>query len=133
MRHRLIACMVAAASLSATGGWAHHSFAQEFDVKRPVTIRGKVSKVQLINPHSWIHVDVVDETGNTVTWMIEGGSPNALIRRGITRDSVPLGAELVIRGYGARDGTHKAVGRDITFADGRELFFGGTRPESAAE
>ncbi len=106
---------------------AHHAFAMEFDVSRPVTLSGKVSKVELINPHSWIHIDVTDANGNTVTWMVEGGSPNALIRRGVNKASIPVGSELSVTGYQARDGSNKAVGRDITFADGRELFFDGSR------
>jgi hypothetical protein len=112
--------------LASMAAHAHHAFATEFDVNRAVTLRGKVTKVELINPHSWIHVEVVDDSGKAVTWMIEGGSPNALVRRGITKNSIPIGSELVIRGYGTRDGTNKAVGRDMTFADGRALFFGGT-------
>jgi len=106
---------------------AHHAFATEFDVNRPVTLEGKVTKVELINPHSWIHIEVVGDDGKAVTWMVEGGSPNALVRRGITKNSIPVGSELVIRGYGTRDGSNKAVGRDMTFADGRALFFGGTQ------
>jgi hypothetical protein len=109
-----------------TGAQAHHAFATEFDVNRPVTLEGKVTKVELINPHSWIHIEVMDN-GKPVTWMIEGGSPNALVRRGITKQSIPIGSQLVIRGYGTRDGSNKAVGRDMTFADGRALFFGGTQ------
>jgi hypothetical protein len=110
---------------------AHHAFATEFDVERPVELRGKVTKLELINPHSWIHLEVI-ENGKPVTWMIEGGSPNALVRKGITKNSVPIGSELVVRGYGTRDGANKAVGRDIKFADGRELFFDGSRPTTAA-
>ncbi len=106
---------------------AHHAFANSFDVKQPVELHGKVTKVELINPHSWIHVDVVDAKGQTQSWRIEGGSPNALYRSGITKDSVPVGAEIVITGYRARDGSLRAVGRDITFANGKPLFFGGTR------
>lgn len=106
---------------------AHHAFALEFDVNSPLDLKGVVSKVELINPHSWIHLDVTDESGNTVTWMIEGGSPNALVRRGVTKNSIPLGSELRVTGYQARDKSPKAVGRNVTFADGRELFFDGTR------
>lgn len=106
---------------------AHHAFAGEFDVNRPVTLAGKVTKVELINPHSWIHIEVVGDDGKAVTWMIEGGSPNALVRRGINKNSIPVGSELVIRGYGTRDGSNKAVGREMSFADGRALFFGGTQ------
>jgi hypothetical protein len=129
------------ATLVVVTGWAlgnapaqaHHAFATEFDVNRPVELVGKVTKVELINPHSWIHIEVVDASGNAVTWMVEGGSPNALVRRGITKASIPVGSELTVRGYGTRDGTNKAVGRDITFADGRALFFEGSRaPEGTA-
>jgi hypothetical protein len=114
-----------------TSAHAHHAFATEFDVNRPVELTGKVTKVELINPHSWIHVEVVGSDGKAVTWMIEGGSPNALVRRGINKNSIPVGSELVVRGYGTRDGSNKAVGRDIKFADGRELFFGGTSTPGA--
>ena len=115
-----------AVGLLGAGAQAHHAFSTEFDVNRPLDLVGKVSKVELINPHSWIHIDVTDAAGNTVTWMIEGGSPNALVRRGVTKNSIPQGSELHVIGYQARDGSNKGVGRDITFADGRELFFGGS-------
>jgi hypothetical protein len=111
--------------LATLGAQAHHAFATEFDVNRQITLEGKVTKVELINPHSWIHLEVMQD-GKPVTWMVEGGSPNALVRRGITKNSIPIGSQLVIRGYGTRDGTNKAVGRDMKFADGRALFFGGT-------
>jgi hypothetical protein len=117
---------VAACVLTATGQ-AHHSFSTEFDAERPVTLQGTVTKVELINPHSWIHIEVVDGNGNTAAWMIEGGSPNALVRRGVTKASIPIGSELLVVGYQARDGSNRAVGRDLSFADGRELFFQGTR------
>jgi hypothetical protein len=117
--------------LTATGALAHHAFATEFDVNRPITLQGKVTKVELINPHSWIHITVTDDKGNAVEWMIEGGSPNALVRKGINKNSIPIGSELVVRGYGTRDGSNKAVGRDIQFADGRALFFEGSRPDGA--
>ena len=113
------------AALAAQG---HHAFSTEFDVARPVTLVGKVAKLELINPHSWIHIDVLDASGNAVRWMVEGGSPNALVRKGINKNSIPIGSDLVIRGYGTRDGSNKAVGRDIQFADGRALFFEGSRP-----
>jgi hypothetical protein len=124
-----VACVLAAAAAH-----AHHAFSTEFAVDRPVEFEGKVTKVELINPHSWIHVEVVDENGEAVTWMIEGGSPNALVRRGITKASIPIGSELIVRGYQARDGSHRAVGRDMSFADGRQLFFQGTAtPDQSAE
>jgi hypothetical protein len=118
----LVGSVLAAAAVE-----AHHAFATEFDADRPVELRGKVTKVELINPHSWIHIEVVGEDGTATTWMIEGGSPNALVRRGITRDSIPVGSELIVNGYQARDGTNRAVGRDLLFADGRPLFFEGTQ------
>jgi hypothetical protein len=100
-------------------------------VEAPVEFEGKVTKVELINPHSWIHVEVVDGDGNAAVWMIEGGSPNALVRRGINKNSIPIGSELTVRGYQARDGSNRAVGRVIQFADGRELFFQGTQSPGA--
>jgi hypothetical protein len=132
MRFTITIGLALAGLLTAAGAVAHHAFATEFDVNRPITLKGTVTKVELINPHSWIHVSVVDDKGNTVEWMIEGGSPNALVRRGINKNSIPIGSELVIRGYGTRDGSNKAVGRDITFADGRALFFEGSRPDGGA-
>ena len=134
MRLALLALHGTACLLAAAPVLAHHAFSTEFDVNRPVTLAGKVTKVELINPHSWIHIDVVGDDGKTVSWMVEGGSPNALVRRGITKNSIPIGSDLVIRGYGTRDGSNKAVGREMTFADGRALFFGGTQtPEEAAK
>ena len=111
--------------LAPLGAHAHHAFATEFDVNRQVTLEGKVTKVELINPHSWIHIEVMQD-GKPVPWMIEGGSPNALVRRGITKNSIPVGSQIKVRGYGTRDGSNKAVGREMTFADGRALFIGGT-------
>jgi hypothetical protein len=105
---------------------AHHAFAAEFDVNRPVEFTGTVTNVEMINPHSWIHISVVGENGTKTDWMIEGGSPNSLYRRGVTKASVPIGSELKVVGYQARDGSNRAVGRTITFADGSALFFGGT-------
>jgi hypothetical protein len=105
---------------------AHHSFAAEFDIKRPVEFRGKVVKVELINPHSWIHLEVTSPDGSREVWMIEGGSPNALFRRGINKSSIPVGSELSVTGYQARDGARRAVGRTLHFADGRSLFFDST-------
>ena len=112
--------------LAAVSAHAHHSFAAEFAVERPVALQGKVTRVELINPHSWIHIEVFDESGESTVWMIEGGSPNALVRRVITKNSIPLGSELIVNGYQARDGSYKAVGRDLLFADGTALFFLGT-------
>jgi hypothetical protein len=124
------ACIVA--MLGTGAARAHHAFATEFDVNRPLSFTGKVTKVELINPHSWIHIEVVDANGESAVWMIEGGSPNALVRRGVTKASIPVGSELLVNGYQARDGAHRAVGRDITFADGRPLFFGGSAAPGSA-
>ena len=121
-----------ASMLTAAGALAHHAFSTEFDVNRQVTLQGKVVKVELINPHSWIHVEVIQD-GKPVVWMVEGGSPNVLLKSGVTKNAIPLGSELVIAGYQARDGSNRAVGRDISFADGRPLFFAGSKPDKAAE
>jgi hypothetical protein len=112
---------------------AHHSFSAEFDSSKPVSLRGVVTKVELINPHSWITIDVKDAAGQTASWMVEGGSPNVLLKSGVTKTAIPLGSELVIDGYQARDGSNRAVGRNIAFADGRPLFFAGSKPDKATE
>jgi hypothetical protein len=134
MRSATLTLLGISSALAGAGAAAHHAFATEFDVESPISLEGKVTKVELINPHSWIHVEVIDDAGNSQVWMIEGGSPNALVRRGITKASIPVGSDLVIRGYRARDGSNRAVGRDLRFADGRELFFQGTQaPDAGAE
>jgi len=103
---------------------AHHSFAAEFDANRPVELTGKVVRMEWINPHSWIHLEVVNDAGETETWMIEGGAPNALLRRGFNRNSLPAGTAISVQGFQAKDGSMRANGRDITFADGSKLFVG---------
>ena len=109
--------------------WAHHAFAAEFDAQKPVKLKGTVAKVEFINPHSWIHMDVKDADGKVTRWMVEGGSPNALFRRGVTKDALPQGTEILVDGYQAKDGSNRANGRDITFADGKKLFVGGSNPD----
>jgi hypothetical protein len=132
MRTAYIIAGLSVLGLAGAGARAHHAFATEFDADRPLELKGIVSKVEMINPHSWIHIDVTSDDGSKKTWMVEGGSPNALYRRGITKDSVPIGAELYVFGYQARDGGQRIVGRTITFADGRSLFFSGTEiPDDA--
>lgn len=107
---------------------AHHAFAAEFDVNQPLTLEGSLIKWEMVNPHSWFHVNVKDKDGKVTLWMIEGGSPNQLIRMGVTKNTVPIGTELVVEGYRAKDGTMKAVGRNFVLADGSRLFLGGSAP-----
>ena len=102
----------------------HHAFSSEFDAKSPVTLRGPITKVEWINPHAWIHMEIKTPAGKAETWMVEGGTPNTLQRRGITRDSITIGTQIVVAGFKAKDGRLRANGRDITFPDGRTLFMG---------
>jgi Family of unknown function (DUF6152) len=103
---------------------AHHAFAAEFDGDKRVKLQGIITKMEWINPHAWIHIDVKDADGKVVNWMIECGSPNTLLRQGMTRNSVTPGMAIVIDGYQAKDGSNRANGRDVTFPDGRQLFLG---------
>jgi hypothetical protein len=115
--------------LAAAPLWAHHSFSAEFDASRPLKLRGTVTRWELVNPHSWIHMDVKNEDGTVSNWMIEGGSPNALLRLGFTRNSLPPGTEIVVEGYQAKDGGNLAVGKNVTFPDGKRMFLGGSANE----
>jgi Family of unknown function (DUF6152) len=125
MRTRLAAVLaVAGALLAVVPAWAHHAFGAEFDVGKPVKLTGTLTKVEWVNPHAWIHIDVKSPDGQTIDWMIEGGSPNILLRHGFTRDTLQVGTVLVVTGYQAKDGTNKANGKDITFPDGKKLFVG---------
>jgi uncharacterized protein DUF6152 len=103
---------------------AHHSFAAEFDAKQPVLFKGTVTKMEWINPHVWIHMNVMQPNGKTESWMIEGGAPTVLFRRGFSKTSLQAGTQIVVDGYRAKDGTNKMNAREITFADGRRLFAG---------
>jgi hypothetical protein len=103
---------------------SHHAFSAEFDATKPVALRGKITKMEWINPHAWMHLDVTNEDGTVDSWMIEAGPPGALVRRGWTRDSVVAGTEVLVEGYQALDGAFRANGRDVTFPDGRRLFAG---------
>ena len=107
---------------------AHHAFGAEFDVNKPLKLRGTVTKWEMINPHSWIHLDVKEPDGKVASWMIEGGSPNSLLRLGFNRNSLPPGTEIVVEGYQAKDGSNRGVGANLTFTDGRKLFLGGSAP-----
>ncbi len=126
MRMKLLSVIFGAAiSAAALPVLAHHSFAAEFDANRPVKLEGTVTKMDWINPHSWIHIDVTTEGGEVQKWMVEGGAPNALLRRGWNRNSLPAGTKISVQGFQAKDGSFRANGRDITFADGTKLFVGG--------
>ena len=122
MRTRTIAglVMVGLVALAAAPVVAHHAFSAEFDADRPLQLTGEVTRVEWINPHAWIHI----RTAEGQDWMVEGGTPNTLFRRGFTKDSLLVGTEIVVDGYQAKDGTNKANGRDLTFTDGRKLFMG---------
>jgi len=124
MTHPFWKALAAAVLLASGPVLAHHAFSSEFDANAPVTLRGPVTKVEWINPHAWIHLEVKRPDGKAEIWMVEGGTPNTLQRRGINRDSVKPGTILVVSGYKSKDGTLRANGRDITFPDGRTLFMG---------
>ena len=103
---------------------AHHAFAAEFDANRPLLLRGKVTKVEWVNPHAWVHMQITTPDGKTEEWMVEAGTPNTLLRRGITKQSLLPGIEIVVDGYQSKDLSRRANGRDMTFPDGRKIFMG---------
>jgi hypothetical protein len=109
--------------------WAHHAFQAEYDEKKPIHLVGKVTEMEWINPHSWIHVEVTGPDGKVTNWMVECGSPNIMLRRGFTKRSLEAGTELIIDGYQAKSGDMKANGGSITFKDGHRLFVGGSNPD----
>jgi len=125
MRKTLAFAFVAGVlSLAAEPVWAHHAFAAEFDSSKPIRLKGTVTKMEWINPHAWIHIDVKKPDGKVESWMVEAGAPNALLRRGFNKQSLLPGTVITVEGYQAKDGANRANGRDITYQDGRKLFVG---------
>ena len=126
LKNTLMIAMAGAGLLLATAVpvVAHHAFGAEFDANRPVLLKGKIVKVELVNPHAWIHVEVPKDGGGTEVWMVEGGTPNTLLRRGITKNTLQIGTDVVVDGYQSKDRSTRANGRDITFPDGKKLFMG---------
>ncbi|HYR83203.1 MAG TPA: DUF6152 family protein [Terriglobia bacterium] len=119
--------------LAAVPVLAHHAFASEFDAKKPVKFKGTVTKMEWINPHAWIHVSVKKPDGTIEEWMVEAGTPNTLLRRGLTKDSLKAGTEIVVDGYQSKDGSLRANGRDLTLPNGQTLFLGGNSPGAPGE
>lgn len=125
----LAAAALAGLLLTAVPLWAHHSFAAEFDIKRPVKLQGKVTGMEWTNPHAWIHIDVTGPDGKVTNWMVECGSPNVMLRRGFSKRSLEAGTELTVEGYQAKNGELRANGSNVTFKDGRRIFVGGSNPD----
>jgi hypothetical protein len=128
MRHLSSTLSLLALLACAAPASAHHSFAAEFDVAKPIQLRGTVAEVVFLNPHSWIHIDVKNPDGTVARWSIEGGTPNTLFRAGVNRNTLPVGTEILVDGYQARDGSNRASGRDVTLTDGKKVFLGGSAP-----
>jgi hypothetical protein len=120
--------VLGAAAVQPLAVHAHHSFASEFDANQPISLKGAVTKVEFINPHSWIHIEVTGADGKKTAWEVEGGTPNTLFRKGINDNTLPVGTLIAVDGYRARDGGNRMSGRDITFADGRKVFLSGSAP-----
>jgi hypothetical protein len=124
MRKQMFVLIGLGVLIAGTAASAHHAFAAEFDKDKPIKMQGTVTKMQWINPHPWIHIDVKNKDGKVESWMIEASAPNNLLRRGFTRESLPAGSVITVEGYQALDGSHRANGTALTFADGKHLFIG---------
>lgn len=111
---------------------AHHSFSAEFDRERPVNLVGKVTSMEWVNPHAWIHIAVENEDGTMTDWMVECGPPGVMLRRGFNKNSLAAGTQLTVQGYQAKSGENRANGSSVTFDDGRKLFVGGSNPDDIA-
>ena len=133
MRQRFDVIALAALLVSALPISAHHSFGAEFDTNKPVKLQGTVAKVEMVNPHAWIYIDVKNPDGTTTQWMVEGGSPNALVRTGFTKNTLPKGTEVIFEGFQAKDGAFRANGRDITLPGGKKLTLGNAGNEAPPE
>ena len=119
--------------LAAFPAWGHHAFSAEFDATKPVRLEGKITRMEWINPHSWLHVEVSNDDGTVENWMVEAGPAGVLVRRGWSRDSIVPGTQVIVEGYQARDGSRRANGRDVTLPNGQRLFAGSTGPGAPPE
>ena len=128
---RLSAGVAGIALLCAVPVFAHHSFSAEFDATQPITLKGKLTKMDWVNPHGWLYIDVVQD-GKVVNWAVEAGAPNALVRRGLRKTDFPIGSEVIVKGYRAKNDSPTASGTTVTFADGRNLFLGASDSQSQA-
>lgn len=134
MSHRFdLAAAVAGLLITVWPVWAHHSFGAEFDSSKPVKLEGTVAKVEMVNPHAWIYIDVKNPDGTTTQWQVEGGSPNALVRHGFTKNSLPKGTQVIFSGFQAKDGAYRANGRDIELPGGKKITLGNNANEGPPE
>jgi len=122
MRIKLAGLIVGLGLAGAAPIWAHHAFAAEFDANKPIKLKGTVTKMEWVNPHAWLHIDVKDADGKVTAWMIECGTPNQLFRQGLNKNSIPVGTEVTVDGFQSKDGSNRANGRNVALPDGRNIF-----------